>query len=207
MAWYAEAKKSETICDLCTGCGIIPLILCRKNPPKKIYAVDIQGGAIELLRRSANENRLENLICPLCEDLKELGSIPSGSVDKVTVNPPYMISGSGYEKLSEEQAIARHEIKCNINDVCGAAAKLLKYGGYLKMCNRPDRLADVIAAMRENGMEPKKITFVFNKINEKPWLFLITGKRGGKPGLIIEKPMTLQNMDGSYTKEYKKLYE
>ncbi len=149
------------------------------------------------------------MIRPICLDLKELTEeiIPSGSMDKVTVNPPYMASGSGYEKLSETQAIARHEIKCNINDVCKAASKLLKYGGILKMCNRPDRLTDVMVSMRENGIEPKRITFVFNKIKERPWLFLITGKRGGKSGLVIEAPMVLQNEDNSYTEEYNKLYE
>ena len=110
-------------------------------------------------------------------------------------------------KGSQAQAIARHELMCNIEDVCAAAAKLLKYGGLLKLCHRPERLADVICAMRANRIEPKSVTFVFNDINDKPWLFLISGKKGANAGMTVEKPMVLQNDDKSYTEEYLKLYE
>lgn len=128
-------------------------------------------------------------------------------MDIVTANPPYMTSGSGFEKLARPQAVARHELMCNIDDVCCAAGKLLKYGGLLKMCHRPERLADVLNSMRENKIEPKSITFVFNSILDKPWLFLVTGKKGGKSGMIVEKPMILRNDDKSYTEEYTRLYD
>ena len=128
-------------------------------------------------------------------------------MDIVTANPPYMVGGSGYEKLSQAQAVARHELMCDIDDVCRAANRLLKYGGLLKMCNRPERLADVVCAMRANKIEPKSVTFVFNDITAKPWLFLISGKKGANPGMTVEKPLVLLNEDKSYTEEYNKLYE
>ena len=62
-------------------------------------------------------------------------------------------------------------------------------------------------SMRANKIEPKSVTFVFNSILDKPWLFLITGKKGGKSGMIVEKPMILRNDDKSYTEEYSRLYE
>ena len=177
--------------------------------PKKIYAVDIQNEAVALLEKTVKENGLGETVFPVLCDLRELSQdkIPFEIADIVTVNPPYMTDGSGAERLSKAQAIARHELMCNINDVCKAAARLLKYGGLLKMCHRPERLADVICAMRESGIEPKTVTFVQNTAKDKPWLFLVSGKRGAASGMIIEKPMVLRNDDLSFTEEYTKLYE
>ncbi|MDE6733662.1 MAG: methyltransferase [Oscillospiraceae bacterium] len=208
LARYAGVRKSSVVVDLCTGCGIIPLIFRKNVDPKLIYAVEIQEEANELLKMTIAENSLENIKPVLC-DLREISQdmIPFESADIVTANPPYMAENSGFLKGSEAQQIARHELKCNINDVCATAAKLLKYGGFLKMCHRPERLSDVICAMRESKIEPKSITFVFNDINAKPWLFLISGKKGANPGMTVEKPLVLYNADGSFTEEYSRIYE
>lgn len=209
LAYYAGVKPGSIVCDLCTGCGIIPLIFCKNVMPHLIYAMDIQEEAIELLQMSVEKNGLQNHLQPILGDLRDISQnmIAYESVDIVTANPPYMTSGSGFEKESRPQAIARHELMCTVDDVCRAAGKLLKYGGLLKMCHRPERLSDVINAMRENKIEPKSITFVHNSILDKPWLFLITGKKGAKSGMIVEKPMILRNDDKSYTEEYSRLYE
>lgn len=209
LAYYAGVRHDSVVCDLCTGCGIIPLIFCKNSKPHLIYAVDIQEEAISLLRKTVEENHLENTVQPLLCDLKNIPQslITYETVDIVTVNPPYMVSGSGYEKQSQAQAIARHELMCNVDDVCKTAGKLLKYGGLLKMCHRPERLSDVMSAMRKNKIEPKSLTFVHNSINEKPWLFLISGKKGAASGMIVEKPMILRNDDKSYTEEYSRIYE
>ncbi len=209
LAYYAGVKPDSVVCDLCTGCGIVPLIFCKNAKPHLIYAMDIQEEAIELLKMSVEKNGLENVVQPILGDLRELDQTQIGfeTVDIVTANPPYMTSGSGFEKSARPQAIARHELMCTVGDVCRAAGKLLKYGGILKLCHRPERLADVLNSMRENKIEPKSITFVFNSVLDKPWLFLVSGKKGAKSGMIVEKPMILRNDDRSYTEEYTRLYD
>lgn len=209
LAYYAGVRSKNIVCDLCTGCGIIPLIFCKNVKPETIYAVDIQEEAVSLLKKTITENGLEDTVKPILADLRDITQdiMPFETADIITANPPYMTDGSGFTKESEAQAIARHELMCTVEDVCAAAAKLLKYGGSLKMCHRPERLSDVICAMRSNKIEPKAITFVHNNINEKPWLFLISGKKGANPGMIVEKPMVLRNDDKSYTEEYQKIYE
>lgn len=209
LAYYANVKPDSVVCDLCTGCGIIPLIFCKNIKPHLIYAMDIQKEAIDLLKMSVEKNHLENTLQPVLGDLRELNQTQIGfeTVDIVTANPPYMTNGSGFEKLAKPQAIARHELMCTVDDVCRAAGKLLKYGGLLKMCHRPERLSDVLNSMRENKIEPKSITFVFNSIIDRPWLFLVTGKKGARSGMIVEKPMILRNDDKSYTEEYTRLYD
>lgn len=209
LAYYAGVRSTSVVCDLCTGCGIVPLIFCKNAKPKFIYAIDIQEEAIALLQKTVDENALQSSVKPILCDLRDISQdvLAYESVDIVTANPPYMVGGSGFMKESEAQRIARHELMCTVEDVCAAAAKLLKYGGFLKMCHRPERLSDVICAMRSNKIEPKSITFVFNSINDKPWLFLISGKKGANPGMIVEKPMILRNDDKSYTEEYSRIYE
>lgn len=207
LSYFSKVKKDSIVCDLCTGCGIIPILLMKNFAPKIIYAIDIQNEAIELLEKTVIENKLENVIAPICADLKILTEIPSDSIDFVTVNPPYMTAGSGQERFSQAQAVARHEIMCNTKDVCKTAGRILKYGGYLKMCHRPDRLSDVMYYMRKYDVEPKNITLVYNTPNEKPWLLLISGKKGAKPGIQIEKPMILRKDDMQYTEEFTKIYE
>lgn len=208
LADFAGAAPHHRVCDLCTGCGIIPLILCRENPPRELYGVEIMPDAVELFTKSVEENGLCGRVKPVLCDLKALAKsdVPSEYFDIVTVNPPYWKKGSGEERLSAVQAAARHEILCDINDVCSAAARLLKYGGSLKLCQIPSRLADVICSMRENKIEPKTLRFVCNRIGEKPWLVLVSGKKGGKPGLEVMPDFVIYDSDGNYTDAMSNIY-
>lgn len=188
LAMFADIKKTDTVCDLCSGCGIIPLILHNEYKPKKIYAVEIQEEAVELIKKSVSENNLSDTIIPVCADLTDkalFDTIPHGSVSAVTVNPPYFKAETGLERLSPAQAVARHELKCDLDSVIKTASALLKYGGSLKICHIPERLTDLLCAMRKYNIEPKSIVLVQNKSTEKPWLVLASGKKGGKSGVDI----------------------
>jgi tRNA1(Val) A37 N6-methylase TrmN6 len=179
-------KHGSVLADLCTGCGIIPFLLI-KSKPAKIYAVDINDDAINLLRESIKINNINNII-PVHEDLKNITLIPKESVDLVTMNPPYYKENSGFKR--EHEASARHEILCTLDDCIAAAARLLKYGGRLKMCHIPERLADVICTLRKYNLEPKILRVVANKKNE-PRLLLIDAKKGGKAGTALQ--LTIDN--------------
>ena len=188
LADFADPAPHHKVCDLCTGCGIVPLIMCRnisKKPPKEIYGVEIMPEAVELFDKSVAENNLSDRIKPVLCDLKDPQGVPREYFDIVTVNPPYWKKGSGEERLSDAQAAARHEILCNIDDVMKTASSLLKFGGSLKLCQIPLRLADVICSMRSHGIEPKVMQNVVNRKGGKPWLVLISGKKGGKPGMEL----------------------
>ncbi len=208
LADFAAPLPSHTVCDLCTGCGIIPLLFCREKPPMKIYGLDINEEAIMLFQKSVEANKLSDKVIPVLSDIKALlgSDIPRESCDIVTVNPPYYKKDSGGVRLSPAQAAARTELLCDINDVANAAAQLLKYGGSLKLCHIPSRLSDVICAMRQAGIEPKLLRFVVKREGEKPWLFLISGKRGAKPGMEILPQLAVYNENMEYTDTIKKMY-
>ena len=205
LANFSEYKLNDTACDLGTGCGIIPLIMQREKPPKITYALDIQPLAIEQLRISLDKNKIDSII-PICADLKELwNGAPLGQFSLVTCNPPYKAAKAGIESDLDAHKIARHEILCNIDDVCRAASKLLKFGGRLCLCNRPERLSDVISAMKNNGIEPKMLRFVSKNPDTAPWLFLIEGKKGSKPFMKVLPQLYVWNESG-YSEEMEKIY-
>jgi len=195
LTYFSEYRMKDKVCDLGTGCGIISMIMQKKNPPRITYAVDIQESAIKQLELGIQKSSVENIV-PVLADLKVLWKdAPLGQLDLVICNPPYKAMNAGIESSITAQKIARHEIMCSIDDVCHSSAKLLKFGGRLCMCNRPERLADVITAMKSNDLEPKRIRFVANNPEQSPWLFLIEGKKGSKPFLRIEPPLYMQSSE------------
>ncbi len=201
LADFSRPKKNDKVCDLGTGCGIIPMLWCRSNKSQNISAVDIQPLAIEQLNKAIEHNKLENVKGYNC-DLRQIkDTLPHATLDLVTMNPPYKPVDSGIQSISEAEKIARHEVCCNIDDVVNAAKYLLKFGGRLCMCHRPERLCDIFVAMRNGNIEPKKIRFVCQHYGDAPWLVLVEGKLGGKSGLKVEKDLIMKNNDESDSAE------
>ncbi|MFZ2538167.1 MAG: methyltransferase [Oscillospiraceae bacterium] len=205
LANFANPRKKDLVCDLGTGCGIIPMIMSKENRPKKVYGIDIQEQAIEQFKLSVENSTLDNEVIPMLGDLRALSNLEFGQFDLVTCNPPYKASNAGIlSELTAEQ-IARHEVLCVIDDVCKAAKKLLKYGGRLCICQRPERLADVITAMKLNDIEPKLLRFVSKTSEQAPWLFLIEGKKSSKPFMKVMPNLYIYDGE-EYTSELQAIY-
>lgn len=205
LADFARPRHKDLVCDLCTGSGIIALLMQKNFQPKSITAVDIQKKAIEQLKISIEKSSLDNIV-PVCSDLNDKwDGFPECTLDVVTCNPPYKINNTGAKNDVSAVTIARHEVMCDINDVCKSAYKMLKFGGRLCVCNRPERLGDVIASMKNNGLEPKRVRFVSKTPKTAPWLFLIEGKKGAKPFLKVEPQLYIQGENG-FSDELLKIY-
>ena len=133
--------------------------------------------------------------------MKNIDDFKAGSFDLVTMNPPYKIENGGIKNEDECSTIARHETFCNMEDIAKSASRLLRFGGKFCICHRPERVFDAMVAMRNNGIEPKRLRFVSKKGDTQPWLVLIEGKRGAKNGLKVESPLVAYNNDGSLSEE------
>lgn len=194
LTGFSGYREKDLVCDLGTGCGIIPLLMQRHRPPKMIWAVDIQPDAVEQLRLGIEKSGGRN-IKPVCADLRSLPMLPAGQFDLVTCNPPYKAANSGIRSDDLQRQTARHETEGNISDICAAASRLLQYHGRFCLCCRPERLADVICAMRENRIEPKRLRMVCKTPKSSPWLFLLEGKKSAKPFLQIEPALFVRSGD------------
>lgn len=202
-----EIKPNSRVLDLGTGTGIISILLCGKTKLKEIIGVEIQKEVYEMAKRSVELNQLENKLKIINEDIKNLSKIfPANSFDAIVTNPPYKKENTGLKNESITIKISKHEIMCNIDDIAKISAKLLNSNCSLYMVHRPDRLVDIIEVLRKNKLEPKKIRFVYPKIEKKPNLVLIKATKGGKPFLKVEEPLIVYKQNGEYTDEILKIY-
>lgn len=204
LADFAGARHKDIVCDLGTGCGIIAVLMKLRYHPDTVYGIDIQQEAIAQLKITISRSCLDGII-PICMDLKNLDPpAPLEKCDVVVCNPPYKAAGAGIESGLEAHRIARHEVMCSLGDVCAAAARLLKFGGRLCICSRPERLADAVSAMRENGIEPKRLRFVSKDSATAPWLFLMEGRKGGKPFMKVMEGLYMGS--GGISPQLRKIY-
>ncbi len=207
LADFASPKRNEKACDLGTGCGIIPMIWCRNGQAKEITAVELQEKGFLQTCESIRISSVEDKVRAVNHDLKDIKSVLGhASMDIVTMNPPYKAADAGIKSVAKAELIARHEVECNLDDICSTAAYLLNFGGRLCMCNRPERLSDTIVAMKNNGIEPKRLRLVAKTPYTRPWLFLIEGRKGGKPFMNIDPLLIMYGEDGELSKEVTDIY-
>lgn len=208
LADFASPRKTERAAELGAGCGAIFLLWCREQAPAHCTAVELQTDACDMARRSVEYNHLQDRVSVLHADLRRLkGALPAAAFDLVVCNPPYKKLGTGLLNPQDAHKIARHEAECTIQDISSAAAHLLRFSGRLCLCQRPERLCDSIQAMRGAGIEPKRLRFVQQRTDKAPKLFLIEGKKGGKPGLTVQPTLLVEDESGGYSPEMKQIYK
>lgn len=211
LSAFVKVKRGQIGLELGTGTGIIPILIAHHKNPEKIFAFEIQKDYVLLARENVTLSGMDGKIEIIHDDIKNITPYyfrerGIESVDFVFSNPPYMKMTSGYLNESERKLTARHELFCDINDVCVSASRLLKNGGDFFVIYRPDRMCDLFVAMRESGIEPKELCEVQSRRGEAPTLILVRGRKGASPSMIIKAPFVIYDGD-SYTDEMKKVYE
>lgn len=192
LARFAAIRRHETACDLGTGCGVIPLLWCA-GKTGEITAVDVQETACTQLERSLSLNGLKDRVTVVCADLRQKHPLlPVGAFDLVTMNPPYYAAGTGRQSRDSSGRLAKHETACTLEDAVTAAARLLKNGGRFCLCQKPERLTDVLCTLRTHRLEPKRIRFAAQSAQKAPFLVLVEARHGGNPGVRVEDLLTLQ---------------
>lgn len=200
-------KPGLRVVDLGCGTGLLGLLLLQRQPELRVTGVDIQTAAIRLAEQAAAKNSLRDRLIFHSADLRNVKALfPTGSFDLAVCNPPYYPPGNGALSADGARRTARAEVECTLGDVCRAAAYLLRWGGRLCLVHKPERLTDLLAAMRAHVIEPKRLRFVQPREGQAPSLVLAEGCRGGKPGLSVDAPLLLQNPDGSPTVELDAIY-
>ncbi len=211
LSAFVKIKKGAIGVEFGTGTGIIPILVNYRKKPGKIFAFEIQQDYAELARENVELCKMSDTIEIVHDDLNNITPYyfrEKGveSVDFVFTNPPYMKMTSGYLNESERKLTARHELKCDINDVCQAASKILKNGGDFFVIYRPDRLCDLLVAMREAGIEPKELTEVVSHMGEAPTLILVKGRKAALPSMKISAPFVIYEKN-EYSQRMKTVYE
>ena len=206
LANFASPKQSDKLVDLGTGCGIIAFLMLRDHNLQSAYGVDISAEAIELSKKTKEEYGFNNFT-PVLSDLKDLkGKVPFGCHTLVSCNPPYKAPDAGIKNPDSVKSVARHEVECTLEDIIATGAKLLQTGGRLCVCQRPERLAEMMDLMRKHKVEPKRLRLVCKCVGHSPWLVLLEGRRCGKTALTIEPTLYVEDGQGNFSKEMIDIY-
>lgn len=207
LSGFTHVKRGEKVLDMGTGTGIIPLLLSAKTQGEHFTALEIQKEIAEMAARSVAMNHLEDKIEIVNGDIKEASRIFGGaSFDVVTTNPPYMNDAHGLKNPTEVKAISRHEVLCTLDDVVREGAKVLKSGGRMYMVHRPHRLIEIITAMKQYKLEPKRMCMVHPFKDKEANMVLIEAVKGGGSWLKMEAPIIVYKEPGVYTDEIYSIY-
>ena len=207
LSGYAKVNPGETVLDLGTGTGIIPILLEAKTQGKHFTGLEIQEESADMARRSVALNQLQDKIDIVVGDIKE-ASVRFGpaSFDVVTSNPPYMNHNHGIVNPGEAKAIARHEILCSLEDVIRETSRILRPNGRFYLVHRPFRLVEIIKTLTEYKLEPKRMKLVYPYVDKEPNMVLIECVKGGKSMIKVESPLIVYKEPNVYTEEIYQIY-
>ena len=208
LANYCNIRlRDSNIVEFCSGNGVVSIILSQRTKAN-IVGVEIQEKLYDMANESLKINNLDDRITFVNDDIKNFVIGKNNYVDMIVCNPPYFKYDDN-NKINDsiEKRIARHEVCINIDEICNCASQILKDNGKLCIVHRTDRFKDVYESMKKYRIEPKRIKFVYNNSESESEMFLIEGQKNANRGLIIDKPLIVRNIDGSYTDEYIKLQE
>jgi len=221
LANFTKVKKDEQVLDMCTGNGVITMLLEAKTEGKYFIGIDILEKNIDMANRSIELNGQTERVEFICGDIKDLPNTlllslretkqslfynNNDKFDVITCNPPYMENNKGLKNEISEKIIARHEVLCTLDDIIYNASKLLTHNGRIYMVHRPHRLVDIIYIMKKYKIEPKKIRNVYPYVDKAPTMILIEGIKNAGSNLVMDQPLIIYNKDGSYTEDILKMY-
>lgn len=215
LANFVKSENSNNvILDLCSGSGVIPIILSAKKKYKKIFGVELQSEMYDLFDRNIKINNLEDSIISIKENVKNIKDIRKkitsimgkDKIDIITCNPPYKEMGTGLTTNHDIKTIAKCEVMCKLEDIFITSSKLLGKGGKLYLVHKPERLSDLICFGRKYNLEAKEIRFVYPKINKKPSIVLISYRKDGGNETKVLEPLIEYNENMSYTDEIYNIY-
>ncbi|MCM0582292.1 tRNA1(Val) (adenine(37)-N6)-methyltransferase [Weissella diestrammenae] len=211
LAHFANPRNGGrgTIVDLGTGNGAIPLFMAHKVTGK-IIGIEIQPRLADMAQRSVMMNELDDKIKIINADMRDVfETLKPGSVETVVSNPPYFAATEqSHKNPNQHYAIARHEIKADLALVTHTAKKLLKSGGHFFMVHRPDRLFEILDALRANNLIPKRVQFVYPKVGREANIVLIEAIKNGRlTGTQILPPIVTHHEDDTYRDEVWAIYE
>jgi len=178
LGGFATLRPSWRVCDLGCGGGTLLLLLARRESSLSLTGVELEERAAQCARNNLTANGLTGTV--LSADLRQKGILPNEDFDLVISNPPYFPVGSG-----NSGGQARSEESCTLDDLCAAANRLLKTGGRFALVHRPERLTDLLCALRLHRLEPKRLQFICASPEHTPSAVLLEAVKNGGPGLEI----------------------
>lgn len=208
LARFAEDIPADKVVDLGTGCGIIPLLLAKLTASRELIGIELQSQQAERAQRNVELNSLQERVKIIAGDLRGIRHLlPVASSDLVVSNPPYRQPDNGRVSPADERAASRHELSGGLIDFIDAASWLLKNGGRFAIIYLAERLPELLLQMNSKGIEPKRLRMVHPRLLDPARMVLVEGRKNGRPGLQVEKPLIVYQGEGrDYSPEVLEMY-
>ena len=208
LAHHAKVQPDEIVLDLGTGCGIVPIVMCYRQPGVSIWAVEIQAPLAELALLNVQQNGMQDRIAVHQADLRDLKNVHlPKTFNLIVTNPPFRQTNIGRLNPDGQRAVARHELKVDLKDVLKCARRRLRKGGRLMTIYTTDRLPELMTKMQYFGIEPKYLRMVHTRPHFNAKRVLIEGVRGSKSGIKVAPPLLLHGTDGQFSPEVLAMYQ
>jgi release factor glutamine methyltransferase len=152
-------KAAARIVELCTGSGAVAIALAREMQAARILATDLSSRALRVARANADAHGVAERITFLRGNLWRAvnGQAPSGSVDLVVANPPYVPSAELATLMPEVQWEPRLALDGGadglevIREIVATSPDRLRIGGFLLLEVGTDQAEAVLALLAARG--------------------------------------------------------
>ena len=206
LADFMHVLSGQSVLDIGSGCGIIPLLLVHQEPTLRVTAIEIQDNISQQAQKNIQQNEMDSQIAFIHGDfLKEADKLEQKSFDHIVSNPPYRKIQTGRINPDPEKAIARHELSLNMSSLLDKSAPLLKNGGQITLAYPPERLSETLRELESRNLYPAQARFVHGNFEAPAKIFLVSALKGKKSDFSVAPPLTVYNADGSYSKEAESL--
>ena len=207
LAYFADIRCNETVCDFGTGNGILPLLLVGRGKGHTFYAFEIMEDAAELARRNVKLNLLDERIHIIHSDASDANLyIDPCSVDSIICNPPYSHPSSSLASPNTQKAAARCQKENTLDGMFSAAFRILKGKGKIHLIYPASQMLYLMKKLQQHHLEPKCLRMVYPSVAKPANLFLIEAVKDAKPTLHHMPPLVIYQESGCLTSELKSVY-
>ncbi|UUM19621.1 MULTISPECIES: tRNA1(Val) (adenine(37)-N6)-methyltransferase [unclassified Mycoplasma] len=210
-------KKITRALEIGTNNAALSIFVASRSEKLKIDALEIQDSASRLAQFNVKINQLDKQIKIINADFndfyKDLTKTATRKYQSIFCNPPFyhFDKTKVSKKASSEKLIATHEIKMTLEQLIQGCSKIIEQKGFLTLVMPIERLVDLFELLRKYKFEPKRIQFIYTRIQDKAKFVLLEARYQAGWGSHFLPNLYLHDsnnkIDHEYLPEIKELYK
>lgn len=198
-AW-SPVNGAYRILDIGTGTGLISLMLAQRSAAM-IDAIEIDSLACEEARFNFKKSAWSDRLQVIHIDFGKVDNLFDQSYDLVVSNPPFFVNS--LKTANAALALARHNDSLSFEQLLSGSSRLLRNTGRLCVILPFSSYPEFRETARLAGFYLKKRTLVVPKSGKEPKRILMEFSL--EVTYPLEDELTLLDLNGNYTEDYKSL--
>ena len=162
LAEFIRISRHETLLDLGTGVGVVPILTYHRFPFRYAVVVELQPELADLARKNVKLYGMENQIHVLDRDIVELVpadftafplDLPPLQFDVICANPPFWALRQGRINPNPQKALARHELRLGLAQLVHAFQRFLATDGRIYLMHSAERETEILDTLGASGFQ------------------------------------------------------